>query len=199
MLPYADLPGAVLSGNGASLTESLVSKTRPVNIAAVLPIVLLDPDANGQLLMSEFHPALTILQQWIDPADPLNFAQIAGARPEAGGQAHHIFQTYGMDDSYSPPRTMFSYAMAALASLAPHPSGVNPDEANSINGFAEAAAPISGNRAFEGAPVTVAMRQYNAASGSDGHFVVFDVSQANQDMVDFLVEIDAGGVPTVGD
>jgi hypothetical protein len=43
------------------------------------------------------------------------------------------------------------------------------------------------------------MRQYQPADGQDGHFVVFDVPQANEDMVRFLSMAASGEVPAIGE
>jgi len=199
MLPYTSVPGAVLSGNGAGLRYSLLTKTAPVNIARALPIVLWDASLDGTLKMGEWHPALGILQQWIDAADPYNFAEIAGMRPEPGQTPHHIFQTYGIDDTYAPPLTLFAYALAARLDNAPLPAGVDPDETNQNDRLPPGADPVSGNRNIDGADYTLALRQYEAPADSDGHFVAFDVPEANQDVVNFLFSLGEREIPTVGD
>jgi len=199
MLPYAAYPGAVLSGNGAGLRYSLLNKTKPVDISRALPLVLWDAAPDGTLKMGEFHPALGILQQWIDAADPYNFADIAGIRPEPDQSPHHIFQTYGIDDSYAPPLTLFADAIAAGLDNAPLPAGVDPDENNQTGQLPPAEDPISGNRTIDGEAYTLAMRQYDPPSDSDGHFVAFDVPQANQDVVNFLFSLAERETPTVGE
>lgn len=199
MLPYAPISGAVLSGNGAGLRYSLLAKTEPVNIAKALPFVLWDIDpSDGSLEMGEWHPALGLLQQWIDAADPYNFAELAAMRPEPNQNSHHIFQTYGIDDSYAPPETLFAYALAARLEMAPLPSGVDPDEANQNSRLVPESDPLTGNRSVGGMGYTLAIRQYEAPSGSDGHFVVFDVEQANSDAVEFLHALADQQLPTVG-
>jgi hypothetical protein len=135
-----------------------------------------------------------MLQQWIDAADPYNFAALAAYRPEMDGMAHHILQTYGTDDSYAPPTTLFAYALAARAANAPLPNGVTLDDANTNSRLAPGTDPVSGNLTGD---ITVAMRQYAAASGSDGHFVVFDDATANADAVAFLEALIAGTTPSV--
>ncbi|HEY6726432.1 MAG TPA: hypothetical protein VI197_20490, partial [Polyangiaceae bacterium] len=199
MLPYAGFPGAVLSGNGAGLRYTLLTKTQPVNIAGAVRFVLWDPAPDGTLEMGEWHPALGILQQWIDAADPYNFAEMAAMRPEPDQTARHIFQTFGIDDRYSPPLTLFAYALAARLENAPLPAGVNPDEDNRHGGLAPAADPLSGNRTVQGEDYTLALRQYEPANDSDGHYVAFDVGVANRDVVEFLFALSEREIPTVGE
>jgi hypothetical protein len=195
MLPYADAyKAAVLSGNGASLMNALITKTEPVDIASILPVVLSDPDGlSGGL--AEIHPVLSLLQTWIDPADPLNFARATAAEPLEGHVAKHVFQTYGTRDHYSPPITLATYARAAALQQ------VEPAEDDLADEFGvsltSTAAPLAGNLA--GGMITAGLRQYEAASDSDGHFVVFDVPQANEDAVRFLSQAVSGGIPEIGE
>jgi predicted esterase len=196
-LPYADTyRAAVLSGNGASLMDALVTKTSPVNVAAAVVWVLGDPDANSQLSGGVMHPALTLLQQWIDPADPLNFASSAGGVPQAGHTAKHLFQTYGLGDTFSPPVTLETYALAGGLALAT--ADVSVGTPDPIGNLAPQPLPLAGNVSVSGNPVTLAVREYAPPSGKDGHFVVFDVASANADAVRFLAMAAAGQVPAVG-
>jgi hypothetical protein len=196
MLPYGDgYKAAVLSGNGASLANALLNKTKPVNIKALYPIAIADPDAGG----NETHPVISLLQQWIDPAEPQNFARYASKEPLDMHTAKHLFQTYGTGDSYSPPITMGIYAIAGgLTQVRPVEQYVLCD------GTDEKAcplkmvdAPLSANEHSD--TITLGMRQYEPPTGRDGHFVVFDVQTANDDMVRFLSESVSGGIPNIGD
>jgi hypothetical protein len=188
MLPFADgYKAAVLSGNGGSLLNALLTKSKPVNVRAALPIALSDPTVAGGL--GEVHPVLSLLQQWIDPADPMNFARSVVRAPIPGHPAKHVFQTYGTDDTYSPPVTLDVYSIAAqLTQVAPLISEI---------GLLEADPPLFAN---EGAgTITAGVRQYDPPAGSDGHFVVFDVPQANEDMVRFLSMAAEGEIPAIGE
>ena len=102
--PYVTEIGAmVFSGQGASLIDALLTKTNPVNIAASVPYALsdLDPVQPTRLRDGIFHPVLSLLQMYVDPADPLTHAaQLAPTK--AGG--HHLFQVYGLGDTYAPRR-----------------------------------------------------------------------------------------------
>ncbi|HEX7668522.1 MAG TPA: hypothetical protein VF395_03015, partial [Polyangiaceae bacterium] len=203
-LPYSPAySAALLSGNGASLMHALLTKTAPENIAAGVPFALGgDYDSNGKLDGGELHPVLTLLQQWIDPADPLNFAESIAAVPEAGMKPKSVFQTYGLGDTFSPPLTLEKYAIAASLDLAAHdPSVTTPDDI----GLKELEVPLSGNFTLKGvAPavdqtVTLAVREYANTTGRDGHFVVFDVPSANADAIRFLSMAAGGKMPQVGE
>jgi hypothetical protein len=197
-LPYtARYLAAVLSGNGASIAHALLAKTSPENIAAALPFVLGgDFQSNGKLFGEENHPVLTLLDQWIGPADPLNFARSIARTPIAPQKPKSVFQPYGLGDTYSPAATMEMYALAAGLSVAAHDPSVTTTEP--IGRLTEQPVPLSGNFASGGTTVTLAVREYKNAAGKDGHFVVFDVPSANADAVRFLAGAAAGTVPVVG-
>lgn len=197
MLPLSQFAGAVLSGNGGSLVRALLTKTNPVNLAAALPLILQDPTRQGTLAMQEGHPVLSLLQQWIDPAEPLNFARAVAREPLASQTPKHVLQTFGLGDTYSPPQTLSAYALASELALAPHPSGVDPKGSDVIPGLTPSNAPVSENVTVDDQSVTAVVRQYTPPAGSDGHFVVFDVPAANQDVVSFLSSLANGVSPSV--
>lgn len=188
MLPYGDAyRAAVLSGNGASLIDALLTKTNPVDIKSLLPIAI--SDLGGA---DVFHPVLSLLQQWIDPADPLNFARYTAKEPLVGHAPKHVFQTFGAGDTFAPPATLATYAQAGGLTL------VKPEVAGALpQGFALATAdaPLSANE--QGGTITLGVREYEAATNSDGHFVVFDVPEAQTDVARFLTE-SISGIPHIG-
>ena len=172
-------------------TEGNTFLHNPIDIAGAVPFALQDYDAEGRLPGGAFHPVLTLLQHWVDVADPLNFAAALthGIDGEGG---KHVFQTYGLDDSYSPPSTMRAYAVAArLTEVEPDDSVSTPDELSKAQSDNREPPP------YAGAELTQAVRQYENDSG-DGHFVIFDVASANRDVRDFLGMAALGLVPQVG-
>jgi hypothetical protein len=137
---------------------------------------------------------LALLQQWIDPADPLNFAVTIGT-PLPGHVGKHVFQTFGLDDSYSPPVTMATYALAAgIKQVTPDKSAAMPYMADSA--AFDTTVPVGYKAANMG--FTLGLRQYGAPANSDGHFVVFDTKAANDDMVLFLTGAAGATPPVVG-
>jgi hypothetical protein len=200
MLPFGDdYKAAVLSGNGASLRDALRTKTQPKNIAAALPLVLQDPTMSDARLgpgVTLNHPVLSLLQQWIDPADPLNFAALVG-KPLSGHTGKHAFQTFGLDDSYSPPITMATYALAGgFTQVTPD---VDVDLAFDEEAFTtKTLKPVSVGYKAAANGFTLGLRQYGAPKNSDGHFVVFDTQSANDDMVLFLTGAAGATPPVIG-
>jgi hypothetical protein len=196
-MPYADgVKAVVLSGNGASLKFALLNKTSPVNIAGALPFALQDPALGSGDQTAEMHPVLSLLQQWIDPADPLHFARVITRAPEMGHLAKNVFQTYGLGDTYAPPMTLREYAIAGgLDRVASDPTAKPPD---AIDGAADVAAGISGNVTVGSLKYTLGVREYGPPKGDDGHFVAFDVPSANADVVRFLSAGVGAAPPPIG-
>ncbi len=199
-LPFApQIPAAVLSGNGASIKQALLTKESPVDIAGMLPFLLGDPrveDGAVRLAGGISHPGLTLLSHWIDPADPLNFARLLTAEPAEGQAPKHVFMPYGLGDTYSPPATLAAFALAAgLDEAEPDASVETPDDLD----LTVLDVPASGNVTFGEASYTALLRQYQPPAGRDGHFVVFDVPGANDDMARFLGLAASGELPVIGD
>lgn len=198
-MPYADAYRAVvLSGNGASLMHSLLTKTKPVNISAAVPFVLGDFDATGKLSGGDMHPVLTLLQHWIDQADPLNYARVVGRFPETGHAPKHVFQTFGLGDTYSTEATMATYAIAGDFAMAAHDPSADPPS-TAFEGRTVAPVPLSGNATVETVAYTLAVRQYGPPADRDGHFVAFDVQSASGDVTRFLAMAARGETPQVGE
>jgi hypothetical protein len=184
-MPYTpNVTGAVFSGVGASLIDSLLTKKNPVNISAIVPVVLSEAPAN----VGAAHPALGMIQNAIDPADPLSHAAaIIGTGP----LAKHVFVPYGQGDTYATPITQLTYVVAAKLGVAAPPASVAaPDDLMSPS----SPVPISGNTAGN---LTAVVRQY-APNAYDGHFVVFKDADGKVNADRFLADAVGGGVPSFG-
>ncbi len=197
-MPYADgVRSVVLSGNGASLKFALISKTNPVNIAGALPFILQDPELANVDALPEMHPVLSLLQQWIDPADPLNFARSITRTPETGHDPKHVFQTYGLGDTYAPPVTLREYAIAGQLDMVQADVSAVPFEA--VPGLKTQPVGASGNVTVAAVKYTLGVREYGPPAKDDGHFVAFDVPSANADVVRFLsASVSSTDPPPIG-
>jgi hypothetical protein len=186
---------AVLSGAAGVLALSIVLKTEPVNIPQTITSVL-------QLQRDELvalHPLATLLQTLADPADPINYARFIVREPRAGQRGKHIFQTQGFVDRYSPPAAIAALALATGLPLTA-PVG-HPEPGWDLLGLAPSMLPLRGNVMLPGMgqATTASWMQFNAPSGRDGHFVVFDVPDARLRAAAFLgtAARDPEGIPTV--
>jgi len=113
MVPHE--PGVLavlLSGAGGDLTESLLTKTRPVNIAGAVPLALLDPDGSGNLVAGDQHPALALFQMYYESVDPVNYGRYYHREPP-DMMGRHVFMTFGIGDTFTPEQTMQAFARSA--------------------------------------------------------------------------------------
>lgn len=192
MLPFEnDLAAVVLSGDGGDLTRSLLSKSKPVDIAHLLPYALLDVDGEGKLAGGEWHPVLALFQQYFDSVDPVNYARRFHNEPIATDTGRNIFMTYGLGDTYSPEPTMQALSSAAGFAL------VTPTLVPSW-GLTEVSPPLTGNVTINGNVRTQGIRQYTPASGDDGHFVSTNTTPGVADTMLFMHQALAGMTPQMG-
>jgi len=179
-VPYApEVPLAIYSGAGGGLILSLVHKTSPVPILAGVKLALQDPDVGAT------HPVLNLAQMYFDAVDPLNYAALQFAFPGDAQPRRHVLQTYGLDDSYTPPDCIKALAGAMYVTLA---QPVQDD----IGGVAKAAPPIHGNWAG----TTAVIAEY-APDGYDGHFVLFRNDDARRQVRGFVASALQDGTPTL--
>lgn len=201
-LPYIDnVKASVLSGNGVSLMHGLLTKTLPVNIAELVPLLVSDglyydedtESVRGTLPGGTHHPVLSVIQRYIDPGDGVNFARMLTAS-DAPHPAH-LFQTFGLNDHFSPPETLRIFAgVAGLAVAQADPSATPPYDL----GSEWPTFPVTQTMANGTNMYTAAVRQYGPPELSDGHFVAFQVPSAVEDVRQFLGQAALGLVPAVG-
>lgn len=177
--------GAVFSGAGGLLYLTMLHKTRPVDVSAMLGLLIRDTP------LDEFHPVLALLQAYFDPADGISYARKLVHEPPEGMAPKHVFQLEGLVDRYTPVPTIEALATAMQLDL------VEPELAP-IEGLALRArqvlrAPVDGNAGG----VTAVLAQYQERDGSDGHFVAFDVPAAMRQSVQFLATLAHAGSATV--
>ena len=179
--------GFVLSGGGANFLLALTAKTEPLDIPAIVTAALADGDVD------ELHPMLSLLQTFIEPADPGNHARLLFQAPAAGMAARPTYISLGLVDHYTPVSNGRALALASgVQVLGPL---LDPIPGLDLTGLPLAAAPVRDNVA--GGTVTGIAVQYRAPRGHDGHFVVFDVLAANQQYSRFLATLAATGHATL--
>ncbi|MCA9664425.1 MAG: hypothetical protein KC503_02520 [Myxococcales bacterium] len=205
---------AVLSGAGANSILALLSKTEPINI----------PDVIGSLIQEKidaFHPLATIIQQLLDVSDPANQASALIRAPRPGIPAKNLLVTQGFVDHYTPNETTDALAIGigipTLGEVVREVAGqsLRRDDA------APRSLPIAGNISLDGGSVTAGLLQFRSpvtedacepdgsCKGSrycgddnmcyhDGHFVVFDVPEAQRQVSLFFGSYFRDGVAVVG-
>lgn len=177
--------GAFLSGAGAGFQASLVEKTEPVEIAAVLRTVLSMPEGDT---VDRMHPVIALLQTVVDPADPLNVGDLWRHRH---GAVPHLIVSSGLKDSYTPPRCHGALA-AAFGLPVAEPVSV-PVPVLALTGVAPGPVTLEGNlTTADGARLTGGVLQYP----EDGHFAIYDNPDAEDAVRRFLTTL-RSGVPSV--
>jgi hypothetical protein len=179
--------GGVLSGAGSVLVVALLEKTKPVDVAAAVRILL---GASSDELAKElniFHPALALAQSLVDTADPVHYGAFITTAPRAGFAPKSIFQTEGIGDTYAPPHGIEALAVSmSLPRVAP---GLEPIIEAKWAALEDVTLPLRGNIASGKA--TGAIAQFTPKAGSDGHFVVFNVPEARSMAAKFSQELAA--------
>jgi hypothetical protein len=177
----------VMSGTGGLLIQSLIGKTQPVNVPAVLPYLLGEV---GPIAVNAGHPVLNLMQMYFERSDSVNFGRRLFHEPLATMTAHHILHVYGTNDSYSVVETQQAYALSAgLQVAAP--------EVDKF-GLELTTPPVSRNEYF--GPVgklTAVEIQYKPDATYDGHFVSTQNPSARAAIQQMLVTAARDGVPTV--
>ena len=177
--------GAVLSGSGGLLYLSMLLKTEPLDIAGLVSTLLSEPT------LDEFNPILALLQTFMDRADPVVYGPYLVRETMPGVAPKHIYQSEGFTDRFTPTRSIEALATSIGGDLvAPVVQDV---PGLDLRGRSTVQAPVSGN--LEG--VTVVFTQYREVADSDGHFVVFEVPEAEKQSAEFLGTLARDGAATL--
>jgi hypothetical protein len=171
----------VLSGAGGDLRLSLTTKTRPVNIAGLVPLLLGEPG-------SADHPALQLFQAFIERSDAVNFgARLLVDRP-MGVAARPLVMTYGLGDTFSTPATMQALATSiGLPAAAPIPGGMNQWPAG-----AGVMLPATNNFDTGSGTTTALLLESDPMGAYDGHFVLFRDPALRARVVNFIDSATSG-------
>jgi hypothetical protein len=182
----SSLTGAtVLSGAGGGLMTSLGQKTSPYDLPSVVRLAIADPFLGDFWL----HPAVSLLQGYLEEADPVNYGRHIAIQPLSGSAAKHILHVIGVDDTYTPNDTSRHLARRMSVSFVA-PAG--------FVGSAETVTPpVAGNRAS--GTLTVVATVHEPETASDGHFVLFEVDGAADRVAAFVSDFlaDPSSAPTV--
>jgi len=185
------LSGAVLSGTAGLLYLAVLYKTEPYDIPGLVETFARDNP------IDEDNPSLALMQMWADRSDGLNYAPMMVRTPGLALDGsplapRNIFQTEGFTDTYATNPAIEAFATALGGNQV-----MTPDTADvpglDLRDRTVMAPPFSDN--LDG--VTAVLAQYKQATGSDGHFVVFDIRAARTQAAQFLGTLAATGTATV--
>ncbi len=159
------LAGAVISGAGGYLTNTILVRKDPIDLRALAegPLLL---GIEGKERLDAYHPALALVQALGDLADPANYSRYWIKRPQ--GAPKHLYVTSGMLDPYTSP---FSAEVMASAGGVPLESPTAElSLPHDLAGLSAVTPPVKDDVSSEdGRAVTAVMRQFPG----QGHFPVF--------------------------
>ena len=202
-----EIKAGVLSGAGGYLIGSLLNKKKPFDVTALVQLALADGAVNSS------HPLLNMLQFYFEEVDGLNYGRAVAVDPPAGVPSKHVFLSYGVADSYTPPATTEILGRVMGLPLATRcGDGVctGDEDCNSCAAdcpaakceekdktFNPVAMPVKGNLGGSAAKVTGAVVRYAGDGSYDDHFVLFQNPLGQAASAYFLGTAARDGVPTI--
>lgn len=178
--------GGVLSAAGATIAISIEQKRRPVDIPMLVGQVL--PVGDNDVI-DRWHPALMLLQTFIEKGDPVNYARYWFDEPPAGYAPKSVFMTGGLMDDYTPPDAIFALAAAGRMPVIP-PVLVSIPLFDLLGIGPAGDTPFGGNVA--GGAASAGLAQF----GDLGHFVIQNSMSARTRYQQFLRSL-ADGDPQI--
>ena len=166
----------VFSGLGTILTITLLERQDPVDFRALMTSLLGLP---AQEPVDDFHPVLNLLQQFIEPADPIAYARSYTEDPPAGAPTS-VLMVEGFLDFASPARGQEAFSVAAKLPVVEPVERV--PEAATWLGASTVTPPVRGNVRIATGTATFGLVQYP----DESHFPIFRNSDANRRYVSFL-------------
>ena len=180
-----EVKAAILSGAGGALYLSLLHKTAPLDITALVAAVIRDDP------LDEFNPILALVQMYLDRSDTNSYAPLLVQRPPPNIAPKHIFQSEGFDDTFTPNPNIEALA-TAIGGNQVGPA-IEPVQGLQLRNHSILSPPVSANQNG----VTAALLQYTAPSATDGHFVLFNVPAARRQAAEFLGTLTRTDLATV--
>ncbi len=180
--------GGVFSGASSYITVTLLEKTEPTpSVAGLVTGVFLALKGVEASEVDLFHPALALAQLIEDPVDAIQYARLLGR--ESIGDSRSLLVTEGIapdgsGDSYAPPRGCEAFAMGMGLPIQEPVVRFPPDAA--WGGLERVTIPTGGLGANLPNGGSGVLAQWVPPPESDGHFVVFDVPDAQAQAVQFL-------------
>ncbi len=178
-----DVAAYVLSGAGAGISLTVVQRKNPVDFAALVSGLLVMDD--GEL--SEFHPAISVVQSLADATDPLSYGEWMFARAK-GIRPPNLLLTEGLLDAATPADT--SEALAAAIGLDVLSPKVRLNDAMKVKGTLELASPAQDNLKRNGFAITGVVSQWAKLD----HFAIFTSSKVAELYTGFLTSTALTGV-----
>ena len=177
----------VLSGTGAGLSQTLVRRKDIIDFPELVRSKL-DLD-DGEL--SEFHPAISLIQMMVETVDPIAYGRSVLQRPK-GVRPPHIFHTEGLLDEATP--AVASEALAVAMGLHILEPVFQRNDAMKALQTPSVKAPVQNNVTIGDQKVTAVLRQVQNGS----HYAIFDFANVANLAADFLASVASTGEAIIG-
>lgn len=188
--------GAYLSGSAGNILYSITYKTSPVNILAGVGLIIgLTAGDIDNFDFGIYHPLINLMQIFIDPSDPINYAEYWFHRTYEAVPKKHILQSEGMGDTYTPPIGI--EALGVAGELVPVLPVIESVEGFELKGKLAVEKPVRNNITTSGGNVTAGFLQYTPSPDEDGHFVSFNNEDAIATWTWFLHTLANSGEPEI--
>ncbi|MFO0680805.1 MAG: hypothetical protein U0234_02085 [Sandaracinus sp.] len=179
--------GGVISEGGGLIGYALTLKVEPISIPDVVRSALGIRGTLADEAFDNFHPVITLIQGWIEPSEPTNWAGYLFDHPRPGFAPKSIFMTEGGIDPYTPPPSIEALAVGMRI---PQVDPIwRPIPTLSFLGIDAAGTMAHGNVAGGGA--TAALLQFP----TQGHFAVFDDAECQRRYAGFFQSLVTDGMP----
>ena len=166
----------VLSGLGAILAITLLERTDIVDFRGLLTSLLRLPENDP---LDVFHPVVNLLQQFIEPADPIAYARRLARNGGPGGSTS-VLMVEGLRDFASPAEGQEAFSVAAQLPVV-EPVARSPRAAQWFGPDA-VPAPVAHNVETAAGRATYGLIQYP----QEDHFPIFRNADANDRYVEFV-------------
>jgi len=185
----AQLTGAAFSSTGGLFTETILARQSPVDFKSQLETQL---GIAGTESLDAFHPALALMQTFLDPGDPINYAKALQLAPLAAGP-HDLLVLEGMQDAVVPLPSIEALAAAAQLPIGGTPLHQSPAFLAAQLGVLPL--PVTGNVPLVGGARAGALLQLGGTS--DDASVLFNDPVANCQVMKFLKSSLGGAGATI--
>ena len=171
------------------LGRALLGKTDPVDTRRLVAMVAREE-------VDDFHPLVTLLQGYLDEADPLHVARGFFREPAAGRAPRSVYVSLGLQDRYAP--TSSTKALALALGVAPVNPRSEPIEGLDLTDLVWRDPPIGRNVASQAATGVVCEyavpRSFAGAQAYDGALVTSRDADAARQAAAFLGTHSASGI-----
>lgn len=191
------LRAVVLSSAGAGEGEYLANQSEPINVVYGTKRAIRESP-------STTHPVVNLIQHYMNPAEPVNYAkQLTQNPPPEGFAPRNVLVVYGQDNRRTPGAA--TRALADVLGLNIVAPAVDTDDGSTFGGYENAEspdddrvidAPVSGNAGVTESPATLGMVTFASEKGA-GDQVLFENDGAKAVVAHFLKTFFEKGVAEI--